>query len=64
MMQQYKISFYRNRKYSAAAVYYREFDTLLEMKEWANDTLRNDSLYCRYEYILISVSEYLKNTQA
>ena len=63
-MLQYKISFYRNGKDfpEASGVYYREFYSYKDMKEWANDTLNNDSLYARYHVEEISIDEFLENT--
>ena len=57
----YKIFFYRNRKRATPCIYYREFNTPKDLKEWAMDILNNDSLYCHFRYIEITTTEYLHN---
>lgn len=60
-MKQYKISFYRNGFVYPSATYYREFDNKKELKAWVNDIMSNDSLYCRYVFKEITLSEFLSN---
>lgn len=62
-MKQYQITFYPNKNAKIShVVYYREFETVKELKEWSNDLLHEASLYCRYTYLKITLTVFLENT--
>ncbi len=61
-MKQYQIAFYQNRKTASPTIYYREFDSVKELKAWANDVMGGDSLYVRYTYLKIPLYQFLENT--
>lgn len=60
-MKQFKISFYPNRKTCKPAIYYREFENVKELKDWANHWLNDNSIYFLYSYIKITKQQYLGN---
>lgn len=62
-MKQYKITFYyRDRKpFKRTVDFYREFETIKELKEWAKYWMNESALYARYSYAEISINEYINH---
>lgn len=63
-MKQYQIAFYYKRITAQPTVYYREFETVKELKEWANDKLNNSSwpVYSHFKYIKIPMYQFMEHS--